>query len=117
MLVGTAPIIISPARGIGNMYFPPKYEAPMAAGRLLILCFFPDEVKRLSRQTALERNTLLATLANDVFVAYAHPGGQIEQICYQVIKKPGQKLYTLPSNHNQTLLQQGAKSIEQFLKM
>ncbi len=117
LLAGTAPIIICPACGIGNMYFPPEYEAPMTAGRLLILSFFPDEVKRPSRQTALERNTLLAALANEVFVAYAHAGGQIEQICYQVIKKLGQKLYTLPSNHNQLLIHQGAKSIDQFLKM
>ncbi|MCK9314209.1 MAG: hypothetical protein M0P20_09210, partial [Methanocorpusculum sp.] len=50
LLPGTAPIIICPARGIGNMYFPPEYEAPMTAGRLLILSFFPDEVKRPSRQ-------------------------------------------------------------------
>ena len=70
-------------------------------------------------QSRLSRlgNTLLAALADDIFVAYAHPGGQIEQICHQVIKKPGQKLYTLPSNYNQTLIKQGAKSIDQFLEI
>jgi len=47
---------------------------------LLIVTSFDEKVKRVTRKTANQRNRLMAGLADEIFVAYALPGGNIEKL-------------------------------------
>ncbi len=69
LLRGEPPIIICPARGLPKR-IPPDWEKPLADGRLLILSIFPQTESRIT--------AALAALADQVFVAYATPGGRLE---------------------------------------
>ena len=77
LLRGSQPIIICPARGLPKR-IPPEWKKPLADGRLLILSIFPNTEKRITADLATRRNELVATLADEVFVAHATPGGRLE---------------------------------------
>ena len=57
---------------------PPDWKKPLADGRLLILSIFPQTESRIIADLAARRNELVAALADQVFVAYATPGGRLE---------------------------------------
>jgi hypothetical protein len=57
---------------------PPDWKKPLADGRLLILSIFPQTESRITADLATRRNELVAALADQVFVAYATPGGRLE---------------------------------------
>lgn len=42
---------------------PPQEREPLTAGRMLVLVPFPMTVRRITRETALERNRLVLALA------------------------------------------------------
>jgi len=46
----------------------------------LIVTPFDEKVKRVTRETANQRNRLMAGLADEICVAYALPGGSIEKL-------------------------------------
>jgi predicted Rossmann fold nucleotide-binding protein DprA/Smf involved in DNA uptake len=77
LLRGEPPIIICPARGLPKR-IPPEWKKPLADGRLLILSIFPQIESRITAELAARRNELVAALADQVFVAYATPGGRLE---------------------------------------
>jgi len=77
LLRGDPPIIICPARGLPKR-IPPEWKTPLADGRLLILSIFPQTESRITADLAARRNELVAALADQVFVAYATPGGRLE---------------------------------------
>ncbi|MEW5987219.1 MAG: DNA-processing protein DprA [Chloroflexota bacterium] len=93
LLRGPAAVICCPARGLFQ-HLKPEWRAALAAGRLTILSPFPDSIHRATRETAVYRNRFVAALADEVFVAYAHPGGHTEQLV-QEITAWGKPLYTL----------------------
>ena len=51
------------ARGLTNYRAPPEEREPLAAGRMLVLTPFPPATRRVTRETALERNRLVLALA------------------------------------------------------
>lgn len=76
---GTQPIIKVPARG--------KYKSISKEdqklidnGRLLYLFFFDDDIVYQSKDTSFERNKRIAEIADEIFVAYARPQGQLEKL-------------------------------------
>ena len=77
LLRGEPPIIICPARAMPQR-IPPDWKKPLADGRLLILSIFPNTESRITADLAARRNELVAALADQVFVAYATPGGRLE---------------------------------------
>jgi len=52
----------------------------MDKNRLLLITPFSEKVKRVTSETANQRNHLMAELADEIFVAYALPGGNIEKL-------------------------------------
>jgi len=77
LLRGEPPVIICPARAILRR-IAPEWRRPLEDGRLLILSFFSDKETRITAELAARRNELVAALADDVFVAHATPGGQLD---------------------------------------
>jgi predicted Rossmann fold nucleotide-binding protein DprA/Smf involved in DNA uptake len=110
LLRGTQPIIVCPARGIEGIRLPRAIKAGVKAGRILVLSPFDEKQRRITADLADQRNRLVATLASEVFVAYAEPGGKTEDLCREIIamRKP---LFTVGSHENSNLLSLGAKAL------
>ena len=108
LLRGKNPIMICLARGVERMRIPKEYRKPLDDGRLLLLSPFSDNTHRADARLATARNTVVAALADQVFVAHAEPGSKTESLCRNILqwRKP---LYVFADNSNPNLLTIGAK--------
>jgi predicted Rossmann fold nucleotide-binding protein DprA/Smf involved in DNA uptake len=108
LLKGKQPVIWCPAKRLPANRLPKEYAAPISDGRLLMLSPFGERIKRARQDIARFRNEFVAALADQVFVAYAAPGGKIETFCKKVLgwSKP---LLTFDSPSNSSLLAFGAQ--------
>jgi predicted Rossmann fold nucleotide-binding protein DprA/Smf involved in DNA uptake len=106
---GKQPIIICPARSIGAKTVR-EHAYGIEQGRLLILSPFSDKDSRITAEAAEIRNRFAAALADALFIAYAAPGGQMEQLCLEVITW-GKPLYTFADEANAHLIAIGAKTV------
>jgi len=79
LLKGKQPIILALARGMKENLEPEIVE-PLAQGRLLIITPFPNEIKRITGQTAMTRNEMMIGLADKVVVGFASNDGQLETL-------------------------------------
>jgi hypothetical protein len=77
LLRGSSPIIICPARSLDGFRLPTDWKKAMADGRLLILSCFPTGPRRPTADTADIRNQFVATLATEIIVIHATPGGRL----------------------------------------
>ena len=107
LLRGTASVVVCPARGLGNMRIPQAWKEPLARGRLLLLSFFDDRVRRSTAANAAKRNARVAALADRLLFAYAEPGGKTERLCKAALAQ-GKPVWTLDSADNAHLLELGA---------
>ena len=90
LLRGKQPIIICPARAIETMRIPTECRTACDAGRLLFLSPFTKQPKRVTKDSALRRNVVVAALADEVFIAHISPGGQTERMA-EMLKRWGVK--------------------------
>ncbi len=111
LLRGTQPVVICPGRSLDGMRLPSEWKKPLAEDRLLLLSPFEEKDCRVTARTAQLRNRFVAALADEVFVAYASPGGRTEQFCREVIGWR-KTLLTLDSPDNAHLMALGAKDME-----
>ncbi|KAF0103604.1 MAG: hypothetical protein FD187_872 [bacterium] len=58
------------ARGMTDYRPAAEEREPLATGRMLVITACPPEVRRTTRETALERNRLVLALASEVVVPY-----------------------------------------------
>lgn len=79
LLKGIQPIIIVLARGLKQKIEPELIE-PLNNGRLLIISPFPKTTKRVTTQTALERNKMIIALADKITVGFMAKGGSLENL-------------------------------------
>jgi len=94
LLRGKQPIILCPARAIAAMRIPAECRAAFDAGRLLFLSPFIESPKRVTKDSALRRNEVVAALADDVFIAHIAPGGQTDRMA-DMLKRWGVPLVSL----------------------
>ena len=80
LLRGKQPVIVCPARAIEAMRIPAGCRPAFAAGRVLFLSPFSKQPKRVTKESAFQRNALVAALADEAFIAHITAGGQTEQI-------------------------------------
>jgi len=85
LLKGNQPIILVPARGLKKRLEPELKDA-INEKRLLIVTPFDEKVKRVTRETASQRNRFMAELADEIFVAYALPGGNIQKLITDIAR-------------------------------
>jgi len=109
LLWGRVRVVICPARGLGNMRVPKTWRAPLTDGRLLLLSFFDDNIRRPTAAIVAERNTCVAAVSDRILVAHAQPNGKTEALCKQALtsRKP---VLTLDAPHNAHLMALGASS-------
>jgi hypothetical protein len=86
LLKGPQPLIIALARGMMV-----KFELPILksldAGRLLILSPFPDDIKRVTEETANVRNRMMINLADTIVVGHSSAGGNLDKLL-NALNKP-----------------------------
>lgn len=80
LLRGKQPIIICPGRAIESMRIPAACRAAFDAGRILFLSPFTGQPRRVTKESALRRNEVVAALADEAYVAHVAPGGQTSRI-------------------------------------
>ncbi len=96
LLRGEQPIIICPARSLQRMKLPPEWSNGIERGRLAVVSAFAPTVRRATKETAAERNRLVAAIAKDVLIAYAEPEGQTARLASD-LTKAGRPPLTLAS--------------------
>ena len=80
LLRGKQPIIICPARAIEAMRIPTECRAAFDAGRVLFLSPFINLPTRVTKESAIRRNEIVAALADDAYIAHIAAGGQTARI-------------------------------------
>lgn len=111
LLRGQDPIIIVQGRRLSSTRLPAEWQKAIEAGRLLLISPFTDKQTRVTTQLAEERNNFVARLADEVLIAYAHPGGKTEKLAAALLKS-GKRVYTFESPANRRLAEWGAIPIE-----
>jgi len=91
LLPGRQPIIIALASGLKSA--PPEWGAPIEAGRLLVLTRYAESVSHADQSKCFQRNRLMLELADEVVIAHASPGGNLERLCREFDQKRFSWLY------------------------
>lgn len=108
LLQGTwQPVIYVLGRGIqpGTRF---EYEADVTSGRLLFVTPFEPQIHAVTQDTADIRNLLIADLADQFFVPYLAPGGNLDRLLRDEIVL-NKSILTLDLPENQPLLARGAQ--------
>lgn len=90
---------------------PVDCRAAVAEGRLVMATQFPDTVTHITKETAMQRNRLVADLATAIVVAHAAPGSKMENFCHELLAM-GKPLYTFENPDNKGLIAAGARTLE-----
>src|SRR5499426_3420140 len=109
LLRGQQPVVICPARNIERLRMPLSWRQPYDQGRLLVLSPFVARQRRPTTELAEDRNRFVATLATNIFVAYAGPGSKTAQFCGELVAQH-RRAYTLDLPENAHLVQCGVLS-------
>jgi len=110
LLSGSCGLIVCPARSLIGMRIPAGYRPLLEAGRLALISQFGEHHKRKTRESAEERNRLVAAVSDVVVVPHAVPGGRTESLC-QEIAGQDKRLVTFESGHNSNLMAIGASAL------
>jgi predicted Rossmann fold nucleotide-binding protein DprA/Smf involved in DNA uptake len=86
LLRGKQPIIICPARAIDEMRIATECRVAFDAGRVLYVSLFARQPRRITADSALRRNEMVAALADDAYIAHVSPGGQTTRIADMLMK-------------------------------
>jgi predicted Rossmann fold nucleotide-binding protein DprA/Smf involved in DNA uptake len=112
LLRGSQPVIVCPARGIQDLRLPSEWRAGLEAGRLLVLSPFGPDDRRVTAELAERRNSFVAALAAEVFIAYAAPDSSTLRFA-QFLAARGKPLITHADARNSALLELGARPIRE----
>lgn len=80
LLRGKQPVIVCPARAIETMRISKSIRAAFDAGRVLFLTPFAGRPARITTESAIRRNAVVAALADDAYIAHVVPGGGTARI-------------------------------------
>ena len=86
LLAGTQPVIMVLARGMKEK-IKPELKAAIAAGRLLLITPFKNSVKRVTAETAEQRNRFMIEISDDIVIGYASKGGMLDSMIADVKNK------------------------------
>ena len=86
LLAGTQPVIMVLARGIKEK-IKPELKAAIDAGRLLLITPFKNSVKRVTAETAEQRNRFMIEISDDIVIGYTSKGGMLDSMIADVKNK------------------------------
>ena len=93
------------------MRIPKGWKNPLAKGRLLILSFFDDNIRRPTTDIAAKRNAHVAALVHRLLVAHAEKGSKTEKLCKDALAQ-GKPVFALDSPDNAHLSELGAVPVQ-----
>ncbi len=111
LLRGTQPIIICPARSTDDMRVPAAWKGPLREERLLVISPFAGRARRASATLAETRNQFVASLADEILIIHAEPGGMIDALARQALAEQ-RTVLALESPANSHLISVGARAIQ-----
>ena len=79
LLAGTQPVIMVLARGMKEK-IKPELKVAIAAGRLLLITPFENSVKRITAETAEQRNRFMIEISDDIVIGYTSKGGMLDSM-------------------------------------
>ena len=79
LLKGTQPLILVLARGMKKRW-PKEIKNAVEQERLLIISPFGNAVKRITQDTAKERNKIMVEITDEIFLAYVHQNGNLDDL-------------------------------------
>jgi predicted Rossmann fold nucleotide-binding protein DprA/Smf involved in DNA uptake len=80
LLEGSQPVILALASGI-KKEIAPELQPALTEGRLLTITRYAPSVTHPCEEKCYQRNRLMLELADEIVVAYASPGGNLERLC------------------------------------
>ena len=109
LLRGSQPVILCPARSMRNLRMGKAARKAMVEGRLLVLSFFGDEVRRITSSGAILRNDMIAALAKALLVPHAAKNGKVWATVRRALEN-GQRILTFEDEANSDLIASGARA-------
>ncbi len=106
LLKGKQPIILALARGFKKRY-ESEIQKAIKENRLLIISPFEESVKRITKETAIKRNEMMAKVADERFMSYASQNGKLMNLMERSIAE-GKIVSTFNHSENKHLLEIGA---------
>jgi predicted Rossmann fold nucleotide-binding protein DprA/Smf involved in DNA uptake len=80
LMRGKSPMVICPARSLERFRVPTEWKQSLAEGRLLIVSPFRASEHRATAELAERRNEFVASLATEIIVLHATPGGRLAKL-------------------------------------
>jgi predicted Rossmann fold nucleotide-binding protein DprA/Smf involved in DNA uptake len=102
-------VILCPAKSVHNLRMGKEARKAMADGRLLVLSFFGDEIRRASSSEALIRNDMVTALTEAILVPHAAENGKAWTAIRKALEN-GQMIFTFEDEANTDLIASGAKA-------
>lgn len=104
---GGVPVVMSPARTIAAMRLEPEWRRAVQEGRLTLVSRFAAR-RRPDSGMAIQRNRLVAALAEEIIIVHASPGGRVYALVREALSW-GIEVYCIAHPANEPLLLLGAK--------
>ena len=105
LLKGNQPIILAEGRGIKQKYNPEITQA-INENRLFVISPFDKSITRITTRTAIQRNEFMASLADEIFIAYTSPNGKLQKLILE-IQPDGKFISTFDVEENKELIESG----------
>ena len=86
LLAGTQPVIMVLARGMKEK-INPELKSAIDAGKLLLITPFENSVKRITAETAEQRNRFMIEISDDIVIGFASKGGMLDSMIADVKDK------------------------------
>lgn len=109
LLKGKQPVIVCLARSLTGFRVPSEWRQALDDGRLLILSAF-ESAPRATTELAIQRNLLVAAMADEIFIAHSEQGSKTEAFAAKVASW-GKPLLTFEGRDNEVLFGLGATPV------
>lgn len=108
LLRGQKSMVLCAARGLAGLRLGKAARDAIADGRLLVISPFADAVRRTTAAHAVQRNNLVAAVADAVWVPHAAPNGKT-WVTVRAALERHQAVFTFADDGNGDLIAAGAR--------
>ncbi|MBI2266165.1 MAG: DNA-processing protein DprA [Armatimonadetes bacterium] len=114
LLRGDQPVIFCPARRLAGLRIGRIPRRAVKEGRLLVLSPFAESFRRTTAAQAIQRNNLVAALADAVWVPHAAPGGKTWATVHTALERR-QQVFAFDDEANKSIREIGARPFSEFM--
>lgn len=108
ILRGDQPVLLCPARGLAGLRIGQIPRRAVKEGRLLLVSPFAEDIRRTTAAQAVQRNNLVAAIADAVWVPHAAPGGKTWATVRAALERQ-QPVFAFANEENGGLLEAGVR--------